>query len=366
MNRLPVPLADCHAHLGGLGAIADMAAIMAAREIEAVNVLSLARWRPDYLDQNVLILLCKLLFPGRIYAFGAPAHPAATAGPWDPAGQACALVGLGCDGIKMLDGKPELRKESGWPLDAPVYDELFGYLAAEGIPVLYHVADPETFWDPAAIPAWARDRGWSYADGTYPAKEDFYREIDGILRRFPGLKLILAHFYFLSADADRAAAFLDAWPDVHLDLTPGMEMYVNFGRRPGAWREFFLAYQDRILFGTDNGDLEPDRRTWVPRLEAIRFACDKIDLMKRFLLTQEEFDFWGERVRGIGLDEEALAKICRDNFRRLTGPTPRPVDRGAVAAECARLAAAVGDDPSRLELRSRLAEMAALIEMATG
>jgi hypothetical protein len=40
---------------------------------------------------------------------------------------------------------------------------------------------------------------------------------------------------------------------VFFDLTPGAEMYFNFSSRLGEVRDFFLRYQDRLIYGTDIG-----------------------------------------------------------------------------------------------------------------
>ncbi len=65
--------------------------------------------------------------------------------------------------------------------------------------------------------------------------------------------MIFAHFFFLSAQLPRLAELFERFPNMHVDLTPGIEMYHNFSRNPQATRDFFLRYQERILFGTDIG-----------------------------------------------------------------------------------------------------------------
>ena len=45
------------------------------------------------------------------------------------------------------------------------------------------------------------------------SKEELYAEVDEVLRRHPNLRVIFAHFYFLSADLPRAARFFDAHPE---------------------------------------------------------------------------------------------------------------------------------------------------------
>ena len=45
----------------------------------------------------------------------------------------------GFDGIKMLDGKPGVRRRQNLPLDAPNYDKMFDYAQRTQFPILYHI-----------------------------------------------------------------------------------------------------------------------------------------------------------------------------------------------------------------------------------
>ncbi len=166
-------------------------------------------------------------------------------------GRCAALKAQGFDGLKLIEGKPQVRKLLPLPLDGPEYAGLWAALESEQFPVVFHVADPDEFWDAERCPDWARSGGWDYSDGSYPSKEDLYTEVDHILARHPNLKITFAHFYFLSTDLARAARFLDAHPGVCFDLAPHIGMYHDFSRDPQAARDFFLRYSDRILYGTD-------------------------------------------------------------------------------------------------------------------
>ena len=166
-------------------------------------------------------------------------------------GQVRALKAQGFDGLKLIEGKPQVRKLLPIPLDGPQYAGLWAALEEEQFPVVFHVGDPDEFWDPERCPDWARQSGWDYSDGSFPSKEDLYAEVDHILERHPNLKITFAHFYFLSNEMERAARFLDAHPSVCFDLAPHVDMYRDFSRDPAAARAFFLRYAERILYGTD-------------------------------------------------------------------------------------------------------------------
>ena len=114
-------------------------------------------------------------------------------------------MAMGYDGIKLLEMKPMLLRNLGqaW-LSKPCYEEMFGYLEEKQIPVLLHVNDPETFWKRETCPSFAIERGWCYEDESYATKEEIYQEMEKVLKTHPRLKVVLAHFYFLSDDIRRA------------------------------------------------------------------------------------------------------------------------------------------------------------------
>jgi hypothetical protein len=162
------------------------------------------------------------------------------------------LMAAGCDGLKLLIGKPDRRKALRFPLDSPVLAPALSLAEETRFPVLWHVGDPPEFWSEQTVPLWARQRGWWY-DDTHPPKAQIEEEIARVFERHATLNLILPHFFFLSDRLDDAAALLDTYPTFALDLAPGVELYHNLTARRDAARAFFIRYADRILFGTDFG-----------------------------------------------------------------------------------------------------------------
>jgi len=337
---------DGHVHLYTPGALS---ALREYRQKAGLRALSLASigCRADgcAAEQNLLALALKAQ-EASFFAYGSLLYPSLPVpdnpeGPWDFRSQAEALIAAGFDGVKLLESKPGYRKKLGLPLDAPAYDGFFGYLEREHIPVLWHVADPETFWDAATAPKFAVENHWVYTDGTYPTQQALYDEVYAVLRRHPRLCVSFAHFFFLSMFPDKARALLDAFPNVWLDLTPGIEMYENFSLDPESWRAFFIAYQDRLLLGTDNEDQVP-----------LDDAVITVQNILRFLSTSDAFTFWQSPVRGLHLPDAAVQAIARDNFVRRNGEKPRPVDRQAMRALFDRWLGYVRDPEMRATLEA--------------
>ena len=343
-----LPIIDCHTHFEG----EDLSAIDAMLEQEAAAGISeiaiLITSFPGQVNANPQGLYAKARHPERIYLFPGLDYSAIAKDvdhhwTYSLARQIDRLAAMGCDGIKMLNGKPDYRRSSGLALDCVIYDDYFARLEERGFPVLWHVNDPEEFWNPEEAPEWARGPGWLY-DENFPSNESIYQECERVLEKHPKLNIIFAHFYFLSDDLPRAAAFLDRYPNVSFDLAPGIEMMHNFTKRPDEARDFFVKYQDRIFFGTDFSPGGRDSRLWVVR---------------NFLETDEEFHvptdeplFWPDHrtmIRGIALPEEVLRKIYAENFRRQVSPAPRPLNRELVLAELDRLTVlldALGSKPN--------------------
>ncbi|MBO5873250.1 MAG: amidohydrolase family protein [Clostridia bacterium] len=250
--------------------------------------------------------------------------------------QVKSMYRMGCDGFKMLEGKPTYRKQMGRPLNDSVFDKFYEFAEEKQLPIVLHYGDPVEFWDINKIPKWALERGNLY-DDSFVSFRNGQKEIEGILEKFPKLKLILAHFFFVSDDIDYAEWFMSKWENVCFDLTPGSEMYFNFSDRIDDWRRFFVKYSDRILYGTDiynwqQGDLSMEKK-----------YSHAVNLVRGFLERKEPFlNTWQnkEMKNPFGFEDDVLDKIYHDNFIRVFGEKSRELDKEYIANECANFLSA--------------------------
>ncbi|MDR1663697.1 MAG: amidohydrolase [Clostridiales bacterium] len=310
---------DAHTHItGGLSAVAEFLRMQREFGYSASNFLS-CECIPGWKAQNALGIYLKHAAPEN-YVFGGLHHRYA----YDYAEEAATLFDMGFDGIKIIDNKPTVRKALGIPQNDPSYDGFYAYVEKNKRPVLTHVADPEEFWHRDLIPEWGFAAGYFYGGGGYVDKESLYRETVDVLARFPGVKIILAHLFFMSGDLERLTALMEKFPNVCLDIVPGTEMYWNFAKRPDDWRAFFLKYQDRIIFGTDNINTDSDGE-----MENIKITNG---LATGFLTRQGEVNAWDKHTVGVHLPGEVRAKICGRNFQALAGDSPAPLNYGAASA----------------------------------
>jgi predicted TIM-barrel fold metal-dependent hydrolase len=344
-----LPIIDAHQHLWSSAGIERLMYKDHDFGYRAVGIAALS------LDQsgttrNADGMLMKALYPDEVYLWGGLQYRLSGCEPAQVnlVEQAKSLLAAGCDGIKMLEGKPTIRRQLGLAMDAPNLMDFYEFMQAGGKPILCHVGDPHDFWDPKRCPEWAKRDGQLY-DSRFVTLGQLREETERILRRFPRLKIIFAHFYFLAGEPDAARRFLQEHPTVCLDLTPGTEQYPLFAQNVATWQNFFFEYQDRIVFGTDltEGDSEEDR----PRMEMVR----------KFLELDEPFDYYHLKCHGLGLPTSVLDRIYSGNFTRLVSPEPAGLNLDLCVAHCdhvAEQAVRIADDKLRQKVLAELASTA--------
>ena len=277
--------------------------------------------------QNLKVLMIKdMMYPYAFAGFGFYAGE----GHEPFALQLEQALAQGFDSVKMLEGKPDTRKRFGIPICDPILDPYYDRIAKAGMPLLIHLGDPHESWDESKCDPWALAHGRCYAGKGFLSVEELYAESEALLQKHPDLRVIFAHFYFLAEDLDRAAAFLDRYPNACFDLTPGKH-YEIFSR-PELWetaRAFFLRYADRLIYGTDvNDGLNADTADYFGRLYGMTVG----------MLTGSEIpEFRQGGYRSLALPEDVCQKIMYDNHRFWVGETPKRVDRAAVLAELWRI-----------------------------
>ena len=229
------------------------------------------------------------------------------------------LMEIGFDGIKMLEGKPNLYARVGNELDGNFFEGVFAKMEKEGTYILMHAIDPESFWSKPTEDN--IKKGWCYGDSSkFPTSQALYDQVDNVLERHPKLNLCLAHFFFCSEKPEKLSAMLDRYENLSVDITPGGEMYIGFDKNRQFYQDFFTKYQDRICFGTD--------MDFTPHLEAGIWLCDRV---YRFLATDEELmSFDDHKLTGISIPNEALQKIFSDNLLGKLSGKPKKINKDAL------------------------------------
>ena len=181
------------------------------------------------------------------------------------------------------------------------------------IPVIIHTGEPQEFFSPLDM----RNERWlelslfadrrNYEPGS-PTFEELMGERDRMYSGQPQDPLHWRALQLVRPDLARAAKQLDAQPNLVLEL--GAVLY-DFGRQPRAAREFFLKYQDRILFGKDS------------------FAADEFPYYWRVFETADEyFDYYRDyhafwKLYGMDLPDVVLKKVYYQNALKVTPGLPQ-------------------------------------------
>ncbi len=259
--------------------------------------------------QNVKGLFLKKAFAPNAYAFAGLEHSPTRLSDDERSksflSQAKEYHQAGFDGIKMLEGHPLINKLLNTPLNSPVYDAFFNYLERNSIPVTLHLSNPETSWN-------------NYASDV-PKKDELTKQVFGVLDKHPDLKLVLAHFGFMSTCIDDAHRFM-SYKNTRFDLTPGGEQLIEMQKQWSIWHEFFKKYCNRIIYGTDQyAFYDDDENEWK-----ICFHR-RPDFVRKFFETNQTFTYINTTTTGVNLEKNILDKIYRTNLIDYLGE-PKKID----------------------------------------
>lgn len=214
----------------------------------------------------------------------------------------------------------ELRKPSGafWMVDDPLFDPIFEHLAREGIPALMHIGEPLACWQPLDETRphygyYSRHPEWHmYTKPDYPSHAEIIAARDRMLARHPSLRVIGAHLGSLEYDVAEIAKRLERYPNFAVDTSARMNDLAVQDRE--TVRQFFDAYSDRVLFGTDM--VARDALSELPEAEqAERLARFESVYQREFTYyqTEETLSVAGREVRGLGLPADVLDKLYYEN-----------------------------------------------------
>ncbi len=197
-------------------------------------------------------------------------------------------------------------------IDDPALDPVWQAAARLRLPVFIHTADPAEFWQPIDF----NNERWlelalfpnrRYGD-EFPSFEQLARERDAMIKRNPRTTFVVAHMAWYANDLPRLTRMMDEMPNMMLEV--GAVLY-DIGRQPRAMRDFFIKYQDRILFGKDS--YQPEEYPYYWRVFETR--DDYFDYYRDY------HAFW--KLYGIDLPDAVLQKVYFENAARILPAMPR-------------------------------------------
>ena len=144
-----------------------------------------------------------------------------------------------------------------------------------------------------------------------PGFDDLLAAFGRLVGAHPRTTFIGAHVGCAAEDLALVARLLDEHPNLHVDIAARLG---ELGRQPYTARAFFLRYADRILFGADLG---PDPATYALHYRFLETFDESFDYGTDPVPTQGRW-----QIHGIGLPDDVLRRVYRDNARRLFAMGP--------------------------------------------
>jgi predicted TIM-barrel fold metal-dependent hydrolase len=208
--------------------------------------------------------------------------------------------------IKKPDG-------SRLKIDDPELDPIWDACARLNLPVFIHTADPQEFFKPIDNhnERWLElalfgDR--RYPQDRFPSFEQLSTERDNMMRKHPKTKFVVAHMAWYANDLGKLSRMMDEFPNMYTEI--GAVLY-DIGRQPRGAHDFFVKYQDRILFGKDS--FQPEEYPYYWRV--FETNDDYFDYYRNY------HAFW--KLYGIGLPDGVLKKVYFQNALKLTPGIPQ-------------------------------------------
>lgn len=289
-------------------------------------------------EQEQVILKLKREYPGRVFHITSFDNKYWNTDRWlsHVLHQIQEGIANGAVGVKMwknigMDKNLTDKSSRFVMMDDERFDPIYEFLVQQELPLLGHQGEPRNCWLPLDEMTVNSDREYfrrnpqyhMYLHPEYPSYEEQMKARDHVLEKYPDLKFVGLHLFSMEWDVDQVASLLSRFPNTMTDLAERI-CHVQLQARDHHQkvRNFFIRYQDRIIYGTDvidDGTLS-DRQ-----------LCDKFsDLWQRhwdFFASGNTLDapeFEG-KFQGLHLPEEVLNKIFFTNAAKTYGFTKNPL-----------------------------------------
>lgn len=205
----------------------------------------------------------------------------------------------------------------------PKFDPVFDFIEEQGKVLLSHAGEPKNCWLPLDSMTVKNDYNYFKANPQYhmylhpemPSYEDQVRHRDNMLAKHPNIPFVAVHMASLEWSVEHLSTFLDRFPNASVDLAERIShtQYQSQRDRKKV-RDFFMNYQDRILYATDfqqgnNTDPEELKNymmdTWLNDWKY--FNTDE-------MVTVPQLD---EPVQGLALPKSVVDKIYFENAAKI-------------------------------------------------
>jgi predicted TIM-barrel fold metal-dependent hydrolase len=193
-------------------------------------------------------------------------------------------------------------------IDDAVFKPFFEYAEKNDLPVLGHIGEPRNCWLPVEEMTVNNDKNYFRSHPEYhmylhpecPSYDHLIRSYENMLERHSALAYIGAHFGSLEWSVTEVAKRLDKFPRMAVDTAERMaHMQYQTAHNREEVREFFIQYQDRIIYGTDI------------------IVDDAADFHK---LSARAMEIWQNDWSYLATDDEMTSPLVDDRFEGLQLP----------------------------------------------
>jgi len=210
-------------------------------------------------------------------------------------------------------------------IDDPRLQPIWDFLITQGVPVLAHIGEPLQAWRPLEegnphAGYYRRNPQYhAYQHPEIPSWETIQEARNNWLARNPELIVVGAHNGSMSHDVTLISETLDTYPNFYV------EPAARFGdlalQNSDLVRDYFIKYQDRILYGTDHGSSgnEEDLSSADKAAEK-QNLIERMDAHWRYLSTFDSVAIMRSPpipTRGLGLPDSVLHKVYFENASRI-------------------------------------------------
>ncbi len=206
-------------------------------------------------------------------------------------------------------------------IDDMKFDPIFKHLAEKKIPLVGHLGEPKNCWLPLSEMTTKNDSNYfannpkyhMYLQPEFPSYEEQMAARDRMLDKNPELVFIGCHLASLEWSVDELAAWLDKYQNTAVDMAARMgQLFYQTRENHEKVRDFFINYQDRILYGTDIIDRGQDKEAFQKRMHET-WLHDWEYLVTDNKMTSNLID--GD-FKGLKLPKEVVDKIYAGNAKK--------------------------------------------------
>lgn len=208
-------------------------------------------------------------------------------------------------------------------IDNPQFDPVINYIREQNKPLLGHIGEPYSCWQPLEEMEVRFIRNYyenhpqyhMYLHPENPTYEEIIASRNNMLDKHTDLNFVGAHLGSMAWSIEMMSEHLDKYPNMVFDMAHRITLLQHLTQKDrDAVRNFFMKYQDRLVYSTDlqhHPDSDPDAvrdlasNTW--RQDWEYFVTDNE------MINTEVND---TPFRGLKLPKEVIDKVYRLNAEK--------------------------------------------------